>query len=201
MLKRIASIISTLLHPMLMPTLGLLVIFSTESHITFLPYEYRRLVTIIVLISTCILPLSVIPLFIQTKIIKSIHMDSSRERIVPLLVTGIFFLIGYYFLKKFQLPAFIPLFFLGTLVALIISLSISFFWKISIHMVGIGGIIGALIALTIKYGVNTNMWLLISLGIAGILGSSRLALNAHNPKQIYTGLVIGAFSILSILML
>jgi len=201
MLKKIASVISTLFHPMLMPTLGLLVIFSTQSHITFLPFEYRRLVTIIVLISTCILPLSVIPLFIQTKIIKSIQMDSSRERIVPLLVTGIFFLIGYYFLKKFQLPAFIPLFFLGTLVALIISLSISFFWKISVHMVGIGGVLGALIALTVKYGVNTNIWILICIGIAGIIGSSRLALNAHNTKQIYTGLIVGMISVLSIVMI
>ncbi len=201
MLKKIATIISTLLHPMLMPTLGILVIFSTQSHITFLPYEYRRLVTIIVLISTCILPLSVIPLFIQTKVIKSIQMDSSRERIIPLLVTGIFFMIGYYFLKKFQLPAFIPLFFLGTLVALIISLSISFFWKISIHMVGIGGVLGALIAISTKYGVNTNMWLLLGIGISGLLASCRLALDAHNPKQVYSGFFIGMLSILSIVML
>ncbi len=201
MLKKIASIISTLLHPMLMPTLGILVIFSTQSHITFLPYEYRRLVTIIVLISTCILPLSVIPLFIQTKIIKSVQMDSSRERIIPLMVTGLFFIIGYYFLKKIQLPAFISLFFLGTLVALIISLSISFFWKISIHMVGIGGVLGALIAISIKYGVNTNMWLLLGIAISGLLGSSRLALEAHNPKQVYSGFIVGMICILSIAML
>ncbi len=201
MQKKIASIISTLLHPMLMPTIGLLIIFSTQSHITFLPFEYRRLVTIIVLISTCILPLSVIPIFIQTKIIKSIHMDSSKERILPLMVTGLFFILGYYFLKKFQLPSFIPLFFLGTLVALIISLAISFFWKISIHMVGIGGIIGALIAMYIKYGVNTNMWLLICIGIAGIVGTCRLILNAHNPYQIYAGLFLGTASICCVVML
>ncbi len=201
MQKKIASILSTLLHPMLMPTIGLLVIFSTKSHVTFLPYEYRRLVTIIVLISTCILPLSVIPIFIQTKIIKSIHMDSARERIFPLLVTGLFFLLGYYFLKKFQLPAFIPLFVLGTLVALIISLSISFFWKISIHMVGIGGIIGALISLSLKYGVNINLWLLLFIGIAGIIGTCRLILNAHNLNQIYSGLAIGITSICCVILL
>ncbi|MCW3805158.1 PAP2 family protein [Plebeiibacterium marinum] len=201
MLKKIASIISTILHPLLMPTIGILVIFSTESHITFIPFEFRRLVTIIVFVSTCILPLSAIPIFLQTGIIKSIHMETPRERILPLLTTGFFFILGYYFLKKFQLPAFIPLFFLGTLVAVIISMCISFFWKISIHMIGVGGLFGALISMTLKYGVDTNIWIMVTIAISGLLGSSRLGANAHSPAQVYSGFFLGCGTICSIVMI
>lgn len=200
MSRKIASIISTLLHPLLMPTIGVLVIFSTHSHVTFIPFEFRRLVTIIILVSTCILPLSILPLFIQLGVIKSIQMETAKERILPLLSTSIFFILGYFFLLKFQLPAFIPMFFLGTLFAVLLSMTISFFWKISIHMVGIGGLVGALSSMAIKYGVNTHAWILIAIIVAGILGSSRLILGAHTPKQVYAGFLLGVVVIYSVVM-
>ena len=201
MFKKIAAALSLLLHPLLMPTIGLLVIFSTQSHVTFIPFEYRRLVSVIVLISSCILPLSVMPLFLQIGLIKSIHMDTARERIVPLLTTAGFFLLGYFFLKKFQLPAFIPSFFLGTLLAVLLSSGISFFWKISIHMVGVGGLLGALVSMYLKYGVNTHAWSLGVIIIAGLLGSSRLLLGAHTPKQVYVGFLLGFLIISSIVLI
>ncbi|TLX72110.1 PAP2 family protein [Labilibacter sediminis] len=201
MTKKLAAIISTLLHPLLMPTLGVLVIFSTQSHVTFIPFEFRRMVTIIILVSTCILPLSIMPLFMQLGKIKTIHMETSKERILPLLSTSLFFILGYFFLLKFHLPAFIPMFFLGTLLAVLMSMGISFFWKISIHMVGIGGLLGALISMAIKYGVNTHMWMFVAIGVAGILGSSRLALGAHNPKQVYAGFLLGLIVICVVVLL
>ncbi len=201
MAKKLASLLSILLHPLLMPTIGLLVIFSTQSHVTFLPFELRRSIIIIVLISTCILPVSVIPLFLQTGLIKSLQMETSKERIIPLMSTAVFFMLGYFFLKKFQLPAFIPLFFLGTLVAVLASLSISFFWKISVHMVGIGGLLGALVSMSLKYGVNTHVWLLIAIFVSGLLGSSRLAVGAHNPKQVYAGFALGLIIICLVVLI
>lgn len=200
MTRKIATILSTLLHPLLMPTIGVLVIFSTQSHVTFIPFELRRLVTIIILVSTCILPLSILPLFIQLGVIKSIQMETAKERILPLLSTSIFFILGYFFLLKFQLPAFILMFFLGTLCAVLLSMTISFFWKISIHMVGVGGLLGALSSMAIKYGVNTHVWIFIAIIVAGILGSSRLILGAHKPKQVYAGFLLGIVVIYSVVM-
>ena len=195
MAKKIAFIVSLLLHPLLMPTIGLLVIFSTQSHVTFIPFEYRRMVTIIVLVSTCILPLSVMPFFLQMGIMKSMQMNTAKERIVPLLTTSIFFLLGYFFLRKFQLPTFIPVFILGTMVAALLSMCLSFFWKISIHMVGIGGLLGALISLSVKYGINTFFLMLAVIAVAGVVGSSRLILEAHTPKQVYAGFGLGLMTI------
>ncbi len=111
MVKKLATFISTVLHPMLMPTIGLLIIFNTQSHLTYIPFEYRRLIVIIVFISTCILPLSLIPIFLQLCVIKTVYMRDKKDRILPLLATAVFFLLGYYFLKRITLPKFISLFF------------------------------------------------------------------------------------------
>lgn len=201
MIKKIASALSLVLHPLLMPTLGLLVIFSTQSHITFIPFEYRRLIVIIVLVSTCILPLSIMPLLLQLRIIKSMQMETARERLVPLLSTAAFFMIGYFFLKKFNPPTFITLFYLGTLLAVLLSLFISFFWKISIHMLGIGGLLGALLAIWLNYGITTHLWMLAVLVAAGLIGSSRLLLGAHNPKQVYAGFMLGVVVVCGVVLL
>lgn len=201
MIKKVASALSLVLHPLLMPTLGLLIIFSTQSHITFIPFEYRRLIVIIVLVSTCILPLSIMPLLLQLRIIKSMQMETARERLIPLLSTAAFFMIGYFFLKKFNPPTFITLFYLGTLVAVLLSLFISFFWKISIHMLGIGGLLGALLAIWLNYGITTHLWMLVVLVAAGLIGSSRLMLGAHNPKQVYAGFMLGVVVVSSVVLL
>lgn len=201
MIKKVASALSLVLHPLLMPTLGLLVIFSTQSHLTFIPFEYRRLIVIIVLVSTCILPLSIMPLLLQLHIIKSMQMETAKERLVPLLSTAAFFMVGYFFLQKFNPPAFITLFYLGTLVAVLLSLLISFFWKISIHMLGIGGLLGALLAIWLKYGVTTHLWMLAILVAAGLIGSSRLLLGAHSPKQVYAGFLLGVAVVSSVVLL
>ncbi len=199
--KKIATIISTLLHPMLMPTIGLLVIFNTQSHLTYIPFEYRRLIMIVVFISSCVLPLSIIPIFLQLGAIKSVYMENRRERILPLFMTAVFFALGYYFLKRLMLPSFISLFFLGTLLSVVLSMGISFFWKISIHMVGIGGLLAALFVLAIKYGVNVNLWLVLVVSIAGLLGSMRLFLGQHTNNQVYAGFLLGFTAIFLVVIM
>jgi len=141
------------------------------------------------------------PLFLQLGVIKSIQMESSKERMLPLLTTAGFFILGYFFLKKFQLPSFIPLFFLGTLLSVLISMSITFFWKISIHMVGIGGLLGALVSMSLKYGVNTHVLMLSIILIAGVLGSCRLLLGSHSPKQVYAGFLLGLLVICTVVLM
>ncbi|WP_139314913.1 PAP2 family protein [Saccharicrinis aurantiacus] len=195
-LIKLAKIISTLFHPLLMPTLGLLVIFSLNSHITYIPFEYRKYITLVIFVSTFVLPLSIMPLFYQLGVIKSIQMEKPKERIIPLITTSFFFALGYLFLTRFQLPSFIASFYSGTLTAVVCALLITLFWKISIHMVGVGGVVGALLAISLKYGVNTLVMLTFCVFVAGLIGTARLKLNAHNPKQVYAGFALGLFSLL-----
>lgn len=195
MTKTIARILSAILHPLLMPTIGLLFIFSASANIFNLSYEAKRIILIIVGINTLILPLLMIPLFYRLNIIKSIDMVAHRERIVPLAFTLIPYIFSFYFLYKLPIIKEIPLFLLGATISILITLIISIWWKVSIHMVGIGGMVGLFIALSFRFYVDVVWLLAIFLVLSGVVAWARLALNAHRPSQVYAGFLIGSIII------
>jgi len=80
---------------------------------------------------------------------------------------------------------------LGAAISIFISWLINFKWKISIHMVGIGGLIGILIGISIRLGADLLIPVLASVLLAGLLGSSRMRLGAHTESQVYAGLMLG----------
>ncbi|WP_430811539.1 MULTISPECIES: PAP2 family protein [unclassified Carboxylicivirga] len=189
----LSKILSTLFHPMMIPTLGLFIIFNVGGHYAYLPVDHKRVVYLIVLLSTCILPLSLIPLFMLTGVIKSIYMKTRKERILPTTLTGIFYCLGYFFLSRINIvPSFINGFMLATIVTIAVALIITLFWKISMHMIGIGGLTGAILALAIRFGIDAWMIFSAVLLISGLLGSSRLYLNAHTTAQVHVGYLLGA---------
>ncbi len=195
-MKILARIVSTIFHPLLIPTLGLLLIFNVGGHFAYMPYEHQRLVFLIVFLSTCLLPLSLIPLFLLMGVVKTVYMEERRERLLPVAFTGLFYLLGYYFLARFSIvPQFIQGFMLATLLTIVASMLITFVWKISMHMIGIGGLTAALLALSFRFGLD--IWWVFSLVIlvSGAVGSSRLYLNAHTPMQVHAGFLLGLFMV------
>lgn len=191
MSKLIANIVSVFLHPLLMPTFGLLIILFTASNIILLPYEAKRIILLIVVINTLALPILLIPLFYRMNIIKSVRMHEHRERIIPLAFTLIPYIFSYYFLNRLPIMNEIPNFLMGATITIGIALIISFWWKISIHMIGIGGMTGLLFALTQSYFYNIFWFLIIAILLAGLVAWSRLELNAHKPAQVYGGFLLG----------
>lgn len=190
--KLLARTLSTVFHPLLIPSFGLLLIFSIGGHFTYMPFEHQRIVFVIVFLSTCILPLSLIPLFLLLGVIKSVYMKERKERLLPIAFTGLFYLLGYFFLSRFTMvPHFIKGFMLATLLTIIASMAITFVWKISMHMIGIGGLVGALMALSMRFGLDIWVVFSIVLLISGLLGAARLYLGAHTPVQVHVGFLLG----------
>jgi membrane-associated phospholipid phosphatase len=76
-------------------------------------------------------------------------------------------------------------------VSVLLTAIINLKYKISAHTVGIGGLIGSLmmISLVLKYNAVPEIAILFL--IAGIIATCRLYLDAHSPKQIYAGFALG----------
>ena len=81
--------------------------------------------------------------------------------------------------------------FIGIFVALLFTTLITLKWKISAHMVGIGGVLGAICGLTTLHGLNTFFVIAGLILVAGILGTMRLLITDHTPAQIYAGTALG----------
>lgn len=196
MMKLIARIISTIFHPLLLPTLGILLIFSAGGHITYLPIEIKRIVFLIVVATTFLIPLSLIPLFQIFGLIDSVYMTTRRERFWPILATSISFMAGYMILTRIPfMPRFVYSFIFFTLLAVVISLSVTLFWKISIHSVGMGGISALVVILALKYNPHMLMLTAMVFILSGLVGWSRLRLDAHKPAEVYVGYVTGFFAV------
>lgn len=64
-------------------------------------------------------------------------------------------------------------------------------WKVSIHMLGMGGIVGTIIGLILRYQVDAIQLVMALVILSGVVGYSRLRLDAHTPLQVYVGFVLG----------
>ena len=125
-------------------------------------------------------------------------MDNKEERRWPLLFAVGWYYILFNLLVTIQAHYLIIRLFLGAMLILFIAIIISNFWKISLHMLGIGGLVGVFCALNFLLGGYISL-IIILLFSAGLVGYSRINENAHNLNQIYCGFIIGFFIELAIL--
>lgn len=193
-MKIAAKIISSVFHPLLMPVIGLLIVFNTDSYINYaIPVDLKKAVVILIATSTFIIPLLISLLLLNRKLINSLEMETTKERIIPYAFTIIFYVFTLYMLKQAPIPPIIFKFIIGATLSVILAFIINIKWKISAHMIGIGGLFGALLSISWALEVYITPYIALSLLIAGLVGSSRLILKAHNPPQIYVGFVLGLF--------
>lgn len=196
-MKIFSRIISVLFHPMLMPSLGLFLIFQAGTHLSYIPFEAKRIIFLTVFLSTCILPVSILPLLYQFRMIKSFNMETPRERLLPVFFTGFFYYLGFMLLKKMGISGIISNFILASLLAVFSAVVVTIFWKISLHMIGIGGVTGAIMAIGIRYNLDLAPWLTLLFLASGLTATARLHLGAHNPAQIYVGFMWGLLIVFS----
>jgi hypothetical protein len=96
----ISKIISVLFHPLLMPTYALLIILNSGTHYAFIPFEAKRLIFILVILSTFIIPISIIPFLINLKVVADFSMEKGKERFFPLLITTLSYFFSYQLIHK-----------------------------------------------------------------------------------------------------
>ncbi|MCD4788715.1 MAG: hypothetical protein K8R37_01850 [Bacteroidales bacterium] len=200
--EKIAKIISVVFHPMLIPSYTILILFNINNYISLLiPFSAKLLILGMVFITTFLFPILFIFIMKRKGIVKTLQMETREERIYPFAVTAIFYFLSYYMLKQLHISDIYYLFLLGATFLIIIALLITFYWKISVHMIGIGGMLGALIG--ISFRINVDFVILIALTVlcSGIVGFARLKLNAHKPLQIYTGFLSGVIIMLLVFLI
>lgn len=188
----IAKIISYVFHPLLLPTFGLLIIFNLSGLELFVPMREGRLFIIgLIAVTTFLLPVANAFFLLKTKQIYSLEMKTREERKIPFLVSAIFYSVALYILMKAEVSLLVRVWMLGATALVVLVLLINIIWKISVHMVAIGGLFGMMIALSERLQLNIN-YLLITLAlVAGLIGFARLKLDAHNPAQVYVGFLLG----------
>lgn len=182
--------ISYLFHPVFFPFFGSCLYFSI-----FTPnvdsYQVGLILTCIFL-GSVIVPILFLWMLKYFKLIQNFQIPSVNERKLPLL----FFLLVSFLITKilssFRILPDLTIMFIGiTFISLIAYILISFRFKISLHAISIGGVIGVILALSRLYNMNLILLISILIMIAGIILTSRLKLKAHTDIEVYVGFLAG----------
>lgn len=188
----ISKVISYLFHPLLLPSLGLLLLYNQkELSLWMPPSEIKLTLFFITFVATFLLPVLNALFLVRFKIISSLEMKTMQERMFPFIATSFFYVAELYAVTKTDLPGIFQLIILGATVSVVAITLINLLWKISAHMTGIGGLIGMMMVISYRLQVNFHLILILLFLAAGLVGFSRLKLGAHTPDQVYVGFFLG----------
>jgi hypothetical protein len=211
-MKITAQIISIIAHPLLMLTYMLLLLLLVNPYLfgvnSIGDLESKKLI-LSVFFTSFLLPAVAIFLMRKLDLISSLEMRDKKDRIGPFIVTVIFYMwVFQNVLKNNDMPTAFLIAVLGTTIGLCLSFFINLFFKISLHATGIGGYIGMVLIIFWyysygafemwlpflgSYNVSINLVLIVSIFIAGLIGTARLGLSAHTSRELYTGFALGLF--------
>ncbi len=193
MLKVYSKIISTVLHPIFAPLFSLYVLFSLPSYINFkLSSYYKLYIYGIVVINLVIVPIVFSYYLKQKKQIRSLKMDSVKERIIPYGLSVLFYILTWVLLQKVQFPAFyLAVFQMAGVTVLILLVFALLKQKVSAHMAAWGGICGVIATSSIILEVDNINYLILAVLLSGLVGTARLHLKAHSMEEVLSGFILG----------
>lgn len=191
----LASIVSYICHPVFMPLIMavVLTILSPVSFTGITPQQKGSLL-INIAISSVLFPLFAILLMKPLGFINSYHMPTAKERTIPLMVTMVFyFWVSHVFnsMTAFTVPFILKVLMLGNFWGIIVLFIINIFTKISMHTAAAGGMLGIIIVLMISSPVNMIVPFFGAMVIAGIIGTARMLLGAHQRGDVWLGYLVG----------
>lgn len=193
----VATLISWVLVPLLMPVYGVLLSFQT-SILHFIPGQVKLSFILITLALTLAIPILLVLLLKRIGVVKDIGLNSRKERLIPYIITFVSMAGTGVFMYFKGSPMWLVMFFGGGAVAGIVNLIVNFWWKISAHAAGIASVVALMIRI-IRDGYpldNAFGWLIASIILAGLMGSARVWLGRHTVWQVLAGYTVGFTSVL-----
>lgn len=191
-----SNIISWLFVPLMMPVYGLILAFGL-SILDLTPMRQRVVYTLIVAGINVLIPFILIGLLKKLKMIDDIGLNGQKERLIPYIITVVTFGVTAWFMSVKGAPLWLSMFFAGGALAALVNLIINFKWKISAHAAGIAGIVALLIRIAKDGSPEPELffWLIMSIVMAGLLGSARVWLGRHTVWQVVAGYAVGFCSV------
>ena len=210
-MRPLAHVVSYLTHPLAAPTLLLLLYLALDPYAFGAATLAERLPLIaLVASSSFFIPGLVVLMMVGLEVIPSARMPEQRHRTLPLLATGMLTMGVFAYCRQApEVPALYAGLVLGCVVGTFAAFFANLFTKISLHAVGWGGIAAACLALASalpaaqvslaggQLRLGAQVFVVAALLVGGLAGSARLALGAHELRDVLGGYVVGAAAMLA----
>jgi hypothetical protein len=190
-LYTVARIVSRIMHPFLMPVYALLLIVFGNTMLDIYPTRIKIFFFAVVVLNAVIIPAFAIALMRTLGYITDISLDNRRDRISPLALMAISYGICIMLVTDIQSAFLIRKFLIAGMACSVLALIITFFWKISLHLVAAGAVTAMIAMLAVAGIPGMFIPLITCILLTGILASARLLLGKHTPAQVGLGFLAG----------
>lgn len=192
MSERLAHFVSYALHPLLMPSYALLLLFNMESYVIYsISLKHLGIIAGLNLVNTAIMPALFLLVLYRLNRVSNLHLNEQYERTLPFLVGLFFYFFNYYIFRSSALPQIIVSMTLAGALTIFFAFLVNFRFKISIHVISISCVTGIFMGMSQVMNQHMNFKIMALIILCGLVGSARLKLKAHSPFQVYTGAILG----------
>jgi membrane-associated phospholipid phosphatase len=192
----LARIFSIVFHPLLLATyLFALLAFSLPLALDPLKEEGYLNFIFLIFCVTFLFPALNVGIFKTFGSIKSLTMRERHERVLPFFFIAILYIVvTYMFYSRTRIDMQDNLLKILIIIDSLVLLSAiaTLFLKVSVHSLGMCGMIGILLPLN-KISEDGALFYptIATVVLTGVVMSSRLQLNVHTPKEVTVGAVLG----------
>lgn len=192
-IKVLAHFFSWLFHPLFIPFY--VTIFLSYIH----PYAFVALSEkgkvfkiLFVFVNTALFPGAAVFLMWRLKFIRSMFLQTQKERIIPYAAAMVFYFWAWYVSRSLQdNQEFFTGFLFGSFLTVIAAWLANIYFKVSMHALAVGGMAFFILWLSFKDEGTSGLYPSLALLIAGIVCTSRMIISDHKPVEIYSGLFLG----------
>jgi hypothetical protein len=151
---------------------------------------------IITFIFTFLCPVVWIVMMKKLDLISDYKLSDPKERIIPYVAVATFYMWTYRLFKPAnEVTQFsnqiISMMMLGAAIAIFIGFFINIFRKISLHAIGAGCMVGLTLIMVGISDYDLKFFFVFVILLGGLIGTSRLLLNAHKQSEIWAGYLVG----------
>lgn len=189
-----AKVISYIFHPLFIPLyVTWYLAFVNQYFFTGYSDKAKTWVVLRIGLNMVFFPALTVLLLKGVGFIESVYLKKQKDRIIPYIASGTFFFWMYLvFRNQAEVPKILTAFVFAAFLSSSVSLIANIYFKISMHAVACGGMLGLLfLILKIYPSSQTALPVMAAIFITGLVCSSRLIVSDHSQKEIYSGLVLG----------
>jgi hypothetical protein len=190
-MKSLSKIPSYIFHPLIMPSLGLLLILNSGTYLSLLDPSAKRAILFVMALGTLFFPIMMMPVLYYRKLISSFEDRTREGRIVPMVIILVLFSITFVYFLRLPLSRVIHGYILSVSLVLLVLLLVSLRYRICPHMAALGGMSALIISLILLFETPLQGVLILSILAAGITGSTRIHAGIQRPGEVFSGFILG----------
>jgi hypothetical protein len=193
LVRWMAQFISFIFHPLLITAYGVaFLIYVHPAAFAGVDVHTRNLRMLSIVLYTVLFPVFTLFLAWRLKLVQGITLQSRQDRLVGFIVTMFFyFWISYVFRNLSDIPPVAEHFVLGSFLALCGGWMCTIFYKVSLHALCMGGLLGFFLQFGAHDPFVSGLYLTVVILIIGFVCSARLLLGAHTNFEMTSGFMIG----------